>query len=171
MVNQFAIVWHMAFHIGMRPVRAPDHAIGNVFDDRLAKGHHIVIGRAGNCQAFRAGDLDPDVVIFAHQFAETLKVRVINALGHIRAAQMINHHRYRHINQELLKPRQVDGFEIDNYVPAIRFDLFNDLEEMVARRIINQSFDKIEPHPRTPAASSSSRCSLLTSGRTVAMPR
>ena len=58
-VEQVAVVGHVA-HVGVRPVGAPQHAVGRGGDERPGERHDVVVGRrAVGGQSLGAGDLHP----------------------------------------------------------------------------------------------------------------
>ena len=130
----------------MRPIGSPKHAVFELIDNGLVVGNDIVIGRAGGRQAFRAGDLGPDIVVVFHQLDEALKIRMIGALGHIGATHMVDHNGAGQGGKEGFKLCQVGGFEIDNDGPAEFLDLVGDSDEHFWRGGIDKAFDKVEPH-------------------------
>src|SRR5215472_14319197 len=45
-VDQRPVVGGLFLHVGMRPVGPPDDAVGELLDQALGEGHHVVIGRS-----------------------------------------------------------------------------------------------------------------------------
>ena len=45
-IDQFAVVGHMRLHVQVRPIGAPQDAVGIAFDQRAAERHDVVVRRA-----------------------------------------------------------------------------------------------------------------------------
>src|SRR5215831_2974245 len=79
-IDQGAVVRRLFFHIGVRPIGAPDDAIGKMLGQRAAERRHIVIGRPGKAHALRTGRLDPEILVLVYQAMKALVLRMVDAL-------------------------------------------------------------------------------------------
>ena len=58
-INQQAIVGHVVLQVRVRPVGAPEHAVGEALDDPARERHDVAIGMALAPACGRAGDAEP----------------------------------------------------------------------------------------------------------------
>ena len=58
-VDQQPVVGHVVLQVGVRPVGAPEHAVGEGLDDAPGERHHVAVGSPLAGQRLRAGDRQP----------------------------------------------------------------------------------------------------------------
>src|SRR5262249_21366924 len=68
-VDQLAVVRGGSLVVGMRPVGAPDTAVGKLGDELACKGHGVGVKRAGAADPVAAADLHPELAV-PHQLQQ-----------------------------------------------------------------------------------------------------
>src|SRR6202008_1795101 len=62
-IDQVTVVRHVSLEIRVRPIGAPEHAVGERLDDAACEGHEVVVpGRSAARQGLRAADLRTEVL-------------------------------------------------------------------------------------------------------------
>ena len=130
----------------MRPIGAPDHPVGEAFDQRAAERNDVVIRRPRDRHALRAGRLDPEILVPVHQPVKSLVLRMIDAFLDVGRAHVVDHDRRRQRGEKILKFGQIVHLEIDHDMPAELVHPRGDALEHVARREIDQPLEKIKAH-------------------------
>ncbi len=146
-VDQVAIVRHVGLEVGMRPIRAPEHAIGEQLDEASRERHEVtVVRRATDRQPLGAAHLRPNMRMPAHQAHEAGEFRPVERLRDIGPPHVIHHHRRRQLREERLQLGQILRLEIHHHVPAQRLDASRDFEQDIGRSDVHQAFHEIEAH-------------------------
>ncbi len=145
-VGDDAVVRRLLRHVRMRPVGAPDHAVREALDDGARERHHVVIGRARDGEALRAGHLGDPVLVLVERLQPVLEVLAVHALLHVRAGHVVEHQRGRQRLQERAHLVEISVLEIDHDVPAELGDAVGDPDHHVLRRRIHQPLDEVEAH-------------------------
>jgi hypothetical protein len=71
---------------GMRPVGAPDHAVGKALDDGARERHHVVVGRAGTVKRSGQVTLVIQVLLASSALSQFWKCLPFDALFHVGQA-------------------------------------------------------------------------------------
>ncbi len=108
----------------MRPVRTPDNPIGIGRNQRLRQRRHIRKIRRPLGDAIGAGDLHIYTAGF-HQVEQRDEIRLARTLSRIAAAEMVDHHRERHLPEVILQPRDDGRASVDLHMPAQPADLLD----------------------------------------------
>lgn len=111
----------------MRPVSAPQHAIGIGLDQRPHRANEGVIRLSCRIEAIGTGRLDPDVRTAVDIGAQLPHVGPVRTLRDIRPTHMVDHHRHGDRVQKGSQLREDVRLEIDDDVPpepgdAMRYD-------------------------------------------------
>ena len=119
---------------------------GKRSDDGARERHHVVIGRARDGEALRAGDLGDPGLVGVDRLEPVLEMLALDAFLHVRAGHVVEHQRGRQRFEERAHLVEVGVLEIDHDVPAELGDARGDALHHVARRRIDQPLDEVEAH-------------------------
>ncbi len=128
-------------------------------DQRLRQRRHIRKIRRPLGDAIGAGDLHIYTAGF-HQVEQCDEIRLARTLSRIAAAEMVDHHRERHLSEVILQPRDDGRASVDLHMPAQPADLLDG-------RVENGfGIGRIEPSRRVgfeikPHAANARGCHLL----------
>ena len=134
-IDQKAVVGHVVLQVRMRPVRSPQRAVGEFFDQAAGEGDDVAIGvlfavqrrRPRKRQPLGAGDLAPDVRVLAHEPEEERKFGAVDGLSDIGATHVVDDDRSRQDGEEVPEFGQIRRLEIDDDMPAEAGDAAGDL--------------------------------------------
>jgi hypothetical protein len=144
-VDQRAVVGHVLLDVGMRPVGAPQHAVGETLDQGPGEGDGIVEGRSGARDALRPADLHPEALVL-HQVEQHAERFLLHALAGVHAPHVVDHHGQREFGKKRLQHGQPVGVEMHHRVPAERHDLADDRADGVEIGILAEMRDEVEAH-------------------------
>src|SRR5260221_13757252 len=125
----------------MRPVGAPDAAVGAILQHCLDEGAHVVeVWWAGVAEADEAGDFGPAVVALGEQAPDHLEAGLVDALAAARAAEVVEDERHGAAAQARLEVDPVRALgDIDLDMPAERRDLARDVFEHGGGRAVGET--------------------------------
>src|SRR3569833_750087 len=151
-VHQEPVVWHVAFHVWVRPVRPPEFSARKLFNQFPSKRHDIPIcglfpaERLGPLfrQALGTGDLGNDVGVLPHQFDEQRKLFSLDGPSNVWSAHMIDNKSSWEDGEETPELGQVVSLKVDNHVPSQLRDTTGDLLQFILGREVYKPHDKVE---------------------------
>ncbi len=105
----------------MRPVGAPEHALGVGFEQRSGEWHRVGVGELRRGDAIRAGQLHPRLPAF-HQPQQRLEPRIVRGLSDRQIPEMAQHDVHREIGERKVEIGKLVRMHQQFHVPAKRRD-------------------------------------------------
>ncbi len=127
-------------HIGVRPVGAPQHAVGEALDDAARERDHVVVAGGPDFDR-RSGQLTFDQMFgcSSQQPQEVRELGAVDRLADIGRPMWSTTTVVGRLVKKSHSSRQVLRLEVDDDVPAERRDALGDLGEHLARREVDQA--------------------------------
>src|SRR3984957_3569531 len=132
-IGELAVVGHLALLVvRMRPVGAPDDALGRVRGESARERQGFFVGMRVFGDAVAAGQFDPDIAA-VEQTQQPPKRRAVQTFGDIDTPHMVDHHRRFDRGDKIVVIDQAAAADVIGDVPAVGRDLLDDLAHVVAR--------------------------------------
>ena len=133
----------------MRPVGAPERALGKFRDERAREGNRIFPGRGLPRNALRAAHLHPEARV-AHEIEQAPEGRLLEAERGIHAPHVIDHHGHGGALQPRRKLFDERTLEMHLQVPAELRQAGAQIDCRFDSRALAQVLHEVEPHAAEP---------------------
>src|SRR5947207_3320113 len=92
-IQELRVVRHArGFEVtSMRPVAAPEQAIGRYFGEAASEWNHVLVGKAAAADAVGAGELHPEIRA-PRELEQDRERLLVGASAGIDTAEMVDHH-------------------------------------------------------------------------------
>ena len=144
-VDQLAVVGHVLVDVGMRPVGAPDDALGRVVGDVARERDRVAERRRLLRHPVGAAELDPDAAA-VEQAAQRQERLAGRALAHVQPRDVVDHHLGVDRADEVEMLDQVDAAHMHRDVPFVRRDQPHDGAHGVVGRRVAEMRQEMEAH-------------------------
>src|ERR1700722_17972961 len=132
-IGELAVVGHLArLVVRMRPVGAPDDALGRVSGERARERQGFFVRMRVLGDAVAAGQFDPEIAA-VEQTQQPPERRAVQAFGDIDTPHVVDHHRRFDRGDKIVVIDQAAAADVIGDVPAVGRDLLDDLAHVVAR--------------------------------------